>query len=652
MSPRRITVVTSEPLGRPGTGGAGTADSLLATALGRHGHDVELLVASGRDIGKLSAEWMQRYAGAGVSLRVLERMQGVRPAALAPTVEILHALGDRAPDVAIVNDWRGLGYAALRTRQLGRGFDRTAFVVHCHGPGRVLAQFAQKVPDTAARFVEEVTERASLELADAVVSPSAWLLDWMRAHGWPVPESAQVIQYVRQSAAFDESPMRLDAEAPIRRLAFFGQLREGKGIRLFLNALTEIADSLSGVELVFLGAASARWPEERIESAIGPLVRERAAAVTLRTRLDRETALEELRQPGTLAVMPSLLDNSPNTVSECIEQGIPFIAAATGGIPELVAEDDRARALFEPTTAALAEALRRALASRPSFPVARPARGARESLDAWLDLVGSIEPSPQERSPRPSHVAVVACGDGSAQRAHRLAERTSTADVEVVSARSRREGVERTAADWIVFLDDEDEPDDELVDALLAAQAASRADAVTVAVRPADDPGGLQLFLGEPGALGLAENQYGVLGVVRRELVASQPLDAGIADADWPLFARLSLAGARIVSIPEPLATHRGAPGRAADVPGEGLVVLEAFEAAGAPPPPDLPQLAATLAAALARLARSRVESPSAQPGVLRRGLSVFRSDGLGGVARRGGRRLTSILRRSRGQRP
>ena len=47
--------------------------------------------------------------------------------------------------------------------------------------------------------------------------------------------------------------------------------------------------------------------------------------------------------------MPSLQENSPNTVYECLEQGIPFIASNVGGVPELIAPDDHARVLFEPT---------------------------------------------------------------------------------------------------------------------------------------------------------------------------------------------------------------------------------------------------------------------------------------------------------------
>src|SRR5439155_2899703 len=136
----------------------------------------------------------------------------------------------------------------------------------------------------------------------------------------------------------------------------------------------------------------------------------------------------------------------------------------------------------------------------------------------------------------------------------------------------------RSAADWVVFLDDDDAPDDELIDTLVAAQAASNADVVTTAVRSADATAGVRLFLGNPGTLGLIENQYGVLGLVRSELAAAQPLVDGGVDPDWALFARLALAETKIVSIPEPLASHRGSPGQITDVPGEGLLVLDAFE--------------------------------------------------------------------------
>ncbi len=598
-------MVASELLGRAGTGGAGTADSLLAVALARHGHAVELIVASGRDIGELNPEWSRIYETAGVKVKVLERRTGVTPSFLAPPLEVFDALTASAPDVAIVNDWRGLGWAALRARHAGLALQRTAFVVHCHGPGRVLVEFARKVPDTLERFGEGVAERASIALADAVVSPSQWLLDWMRSHHWPVAGSAHVIQYPRRSTVLGEAPPQAPG-GPVRRLAFFGQLREGKGIRIFLDALHR----LDPIDVVFVGAASKRWPPEE-------LLRQ-APRARVRTDLTREAALAELREPGTLAVMPSLLDNSPNTVSECIEHGIPFVATDTGGIAELVAEEDRPRVLCAPTAEALAATLSEAIAAEAFLP-AQAARDASESLDGWLNLVATVEPTvPQPRRPA-ARVAIVVGGEQSLERAQRLAERTTSVEVDVAQAPSRRAGLAGTAAEWAVFLDEHDDPDDGLIDTLVVAQAATGADVVTAAVRSADDPNAVRLFLGDPGALGLAENHYGALGLVRASLAGPELADDGGVDPDWLLFARLVLSGARIASLPIPLSTLAGGVGKVGDVPGTGLPVLEAFEAPHIEPVHDLPQLAATLAASL-QSAGDTLSAPSpAENGLLRR---------------------------------
>ena len=156
MTPRRIAVVASEILGVPGTGGPGTADSFLAVALGRHGHDVELLVAPGRDVSRLSPEWEEAYRDANVRVRPLAGHGNVRPSFLAPASHVHDAVRSDPPDVVVADDWRALGYAALRARQLGVSLAGTAFVVYCHGPARVFAEAAQKVPDTVARFGEEV----------------------------------------------------------------------------------------------------------------------------------------------------------------------------------------------------------------------------------------------------------------------------------------------------------------------------------------------------------------------------------------------------------------------------------------------------------------------------------------------------------------
>jgi hypothetical protein len=140
-------------------------------------------------------------------------------------------------------------------------------------------------------------------------------------------------------------------------------------------------------------------------------------------------------------------------------------------------------------------------------------------------------------------------------------------------------------ADWVRVGD----PDDRAVETL--ARASGDADVVTCAVRLPD--GARQLFLGDPGPLGVVENQYGVVGVVRPDAAARVEPD----DSPWVFFARLALAGARILSLPDALASHTPEPPTTAD----RLAVLEAFEQAAPEALRQFPHLAATLAAALER---------------------------------------------------
>jgi glycosyltransferase involved in cell wall biosynthesis len=614
MTSRRITVVTSEVLGVPGTGGPGTADSLLAIALGRRGHQVELAVAPGRDVSRLNSNWERAFAQANVRVHPLALHRPVRPAFLAPAWHVYNALQDDPPEVVVADDWRAVAYAALRSRQLARSLAKTAFVLYCHGPARVFAAAARKVPDTVARFGEEIAQRACLDLADAVVTPSEWLMTWLRDHGWPLHEPAHVIQNLWESVALGKIVSPSPVGTRIRRLAFFGQLREGKGIRVFLESLRKVDPSLlEGVDLLFLGHTRS-WTDEQIRDHLGQAVVDRVGSIRLETQLDRTGAIDELRSPGTLAVMPSLLENSPYAVAECIEHGVPFLAADVGGTPELLAQEDRVRVLLQPTPDAFGAAVARALASPAGVQPAKPAHAPDESLAAWLDLIETVAPLPRSVGASATRVAVVACGTESVERAERLAKHTRSVAVDVVAAESRGSGLSQATADWVLFLDEDDIPDDGLLDALMLGQAASGADAVTTAVR-APDGLQVQLFLGDPGPVGLIENQYGVIGVIRRSLAA--------ADPDWLLFARPAVSGAQIVSIPDPLSVHLGRPAAVGDSSGEGLAVLGVFERARPEALQRLPQLTATLGAALTRLQTEAHQDGvrSGRLGVIVRGL-------------------------------
>ena len=190
-------------------------------------------------------------------------------------------------------------------------------------------------------------------MPDVLVTPSRYLLGWMRGQGWRLPESVSVIPYLTRSVATGEpppTPVGDEDASRVKRLVFFGRLEERKGLRPFAAALNRLDSGLlDDVELEFIGAPTKGWSSAEVQALLSENARATLRRVSFSTELDQHQALERLKRFGTLAVMPSLEDNSPNTVYECLEAGIPFVASNVGGIAELVAPEDRQRVLFEPT---------------------------------------------------------------------------------------------------------------------------------------------------------------------------------------------------------------------------------------------------------------------------------------------------------------
>jgi glycosyltransferase involved in cell wall biosynthesis len=545
---KRITLVTDELLGYVRTGGIGTATTYLAVALGRMGHQVELLYAGEPPRTPMADEWSRLYDQAGVGIRVLLRSDTpVEPSYLGRMRDVESALAANPPDVVIAQDLAAPAYTALRMRRLGFGLDRTLFVVYCHGGRRWITNMARKVRVLPGAHAITELERASVELADVAVSPSAYLLDWMRNEGWRLPERAFVIPYLSRSSATGEAQRRGPVNGGrVERIAFFGRLEERKGLKPFaagLNALP--AELLRNVELEFVGAATPAWPRERIESLFDEQTRTSLRGISFHTDLDQHEALALLGRPGTLAVMPSFGETFSNAVYECLERGIPFIASDAGAPAELVAAEDRERVLFEASADGVAAALRRSLSNGDAL---RPARAAFDPATAPEQWAHVVELEPEALAP----------GE---------------------------------PADSVLLRAEEDALDEGCVETLARAQAAAGADVVTCGVRLPD--GTERLFLGEPRGLGLVANHYGTIGLIRRSLLSEgeEQLDP------WPLYARLSLEGATIVSVPRALAATPTPPGDVDRDPGAALQVVQEFERHLPRPLRSLARLAAGLAA-------------------------------------------------------
>jgi glycosyltransferase involved in cell wall biosynthesis len=392
--PARICIASYEFVGPTRTGGIGTAYTSLAEALAEAGHEVTVLFTGWSDPDDRTpfSKWAGDYERKGIELAEL------RPDEL-PTIHSGHYNAQRSYltylwlkerdrerpyDVIHFPDTLGHGYFSLMAKSQGWAFGGTTLVTGVHSPSQWVLE-ANRAPFlTGQEFADDHIERAGVAMSDVVISPSAYLLDWTRSQGWELPDRVFVQQYVgsratrREGADVDAGGSR-PVDGPIEEIVFFGRLEVRKGLVLFCDALDLLAEegALPGISIAFLGK------QAPVRGAMaGDYLKERARRWPWEWRI-----LDRLKQPeavgylkgdggGRLAVMPSLADNTPNTVMEATALDIPFIASRAGGTAELIDPLDLARCSFDPGGSAgsssLAAALRRAV-EEPRFAPARAA---------------------------------------------------------------------------------------------------------------------------------------------------------------------------------------------------------------------------------------------------------------------------------------
>ena len=407
----RIGIVTSEFHGLFKNGGIGTANTGLAQALAEAGHDVVVAYVDPGGwpvVAKTHAflASQERWRDKGVILDVIPRC-----GRLAANVEdlgwsysTLSYLRARRFDVVFFNECGGQAYYSTLAKRAGAFLDAPRMIVVTHGSSEWARELNAQLPGGYRSAGLSFIERRSVELADLAISPSRYLLNWMREREWRLPQAVDVLQNIVPAPAAEcaEAPQLID------ELVFFGRLETRKGVEIFCDAVEALdrEGRLGGRGITFLGKFSRIGC---IHSGVFLLERSKNWSVAPRfvADLNQAEAIDYLQRPGVLAIIPSLAENSPCVVVECILAGAPFLASDSGGTPELVAEADRALCLVPPTAEAFAARLREIFESGHAR--ARMAIPQAETRARWRELVvrGADAPS-SPTAPRP-RVSVCVC---------------------------------------------------------------------------------------------------------------------------------------------------------------------------------------------------------------------------------------------------
>jgi glycosyltransferase involved in cell wall biosynthesis len=313
-------------------------------------------------------EWTNSYAERGIELHFLDRAACSLVDCRHPNATISHATyrwlahASRAASFDVIHfpDYRGHAYYSVMAKRLGHAFADSELVVGTHGPTRWLSAANGMALDRLDDLITDHFERRSVELADVVVSPSAFMVDWLRAQRWAMPARSFVQQNIQPR---NVTVSRTVFSAPATEIVFFGRLETRKGLELFCDAMDLLVSDRGVGQLrlvTFLGRSS---ETRRGVDGVG-YAQQRARhwpwSCQVLSDLGQEEAIQYLRDKECVAVVASLVDNSPNTVLELVGLGVPFVASVVGGTAELIATADlpdcgfdarRDRTRLDPATA-------------------------------------------------------------------------------------------------------------------------------------------------------------------------------------------------------------------------------------------------------------------------------------------------------------
>jgi glycosyltransferase involved in cell wall biosynthesis len=142
-------------------------------------------------------------------------------------------------------------------------------------------------------------------------------------------------------------------------LLFVGRLRIRKGVEVLLEALRELRGRVPGAVLKIAGDGEHRGALERKAAGLGL-----GSAVTFLGTRDGSQVRTLLAGAAAL-VVPSIYEGMPLVVLEAMERGVPVVASAVSGIPEVVVDGETGWLVPPEDPEALAGALEEVLADAP-----------------------------------------------------------------------------------------------------------------------------------------------------------------------------------------------------------------------------------------------------------------------------------------------
>ena len=174
-------------------------------------------------------------------------------------------------------------------------------------------------------------QQAAFRMCDAVICNSRAASERLISAGLP-EENIRIIGNALAPEAFASSEPAIPRRTGILRVGMIARMNSGaKNHRVFLQAAAKLATRFPSVEFVLAGDGPLRTRLEAEARSLG--LGERT--IFLGDRRDMPAVMASL----DIAVVPSDSESLSNVILESMAAGVPVVATAVGGNPELVGDD-------------------------------------------------------------------------------------------------------------------------------------------------------------------------------------------------------------------------------------------------------------------------------------------------------------------------
>jgi glycosyltransferase involved in cell wall biosynthesis/predicted HAD superfamily hydrolase len=523
------------------------------------------------------------------------------------TYDLFEFLKGRGFDEVHCLDHCGLAYYLTQAKRLGFYFLDTVFAVHVVGGTIFRKEVEDNLLDDVGTLVNDLLERGSLERADVIYIHDCkawrWYSDKIEARSdtrvydiaWP------------QAVHCATEPTPTDTDTALT-ITHFGPLGAGGGLPLFCDAVDRALPEIGrSVEVFFVGSPqaiggmdavsyirlrSAKW---RVPVTIkrelsilgevdfvcnlrGVIVCNTVRREGLRSRLMASSGLQVLQVEQGRAVQQGqngkVCPANPGQIAQAL---VETLTAASTCRPRRISEMTELWCAGRPRLADLGN-----IPSSPPLRVS-PTDGPKVSVCVTHycrpQKLRKALASLREQDYENFEVVVVDDGSPDPEVQRELAEigreieplgwRVLVQENRYLGA-ARNYGARHATGDYLMFMDDDNIAKPNEISTLVAVAQRTGADIVTAfcdvfETEDTLDNNELPLMrftpLGSDPALGVFTNCYGDANALYSREVFNElggfTEDYGTTHEDWELFCRASLAGVKIVCVPEPLFWYR-----------------------------------------------------------------------------------------------